>query len=213
MKKIIVFAAAIALSASAFAQSPLKGLMLGAGLSVDPISWNFSTEGINGLPITPAGFHVYAAYEYQLSTVSAISAGLRFQLVSENSYNKSLGDVSESLKNTMSFLDIPVKYVAHFGGFFISAGPTLTFNLAWDQKSTVTAFGQTETTTYKCFKEDKDTYNGIGVGLGAEIGYDWSHIRVSAGYDRGLIPGVKKDKANGRNYNINNIRIGIAYLF
>ena len=214
MKKLIVFAAAIALSASAFAQSPLKGLMIGAGLSVDPISWNFSTEGFNGLPITPAGLHVYAAYEYQLSTVSAISAGLRFQLVSENSLNDKFDENNSiSLKNTMSFLDIPVKYVAHFGGFFISAGPTLTFNLAWNQKQTVTEFGQTETRTYKCFKEDKDTYNGVGVGLGAEIGYDWSHIRVSAGYDRGLIPGVKKDKADGRNYNINNIRIGIAYLF
>lgn len=210
MKKIIVFAAAIALSASAFAQSPLKGLMLGAGLSVDPISWNCSTEGINGLPIAPAGFHVYAAYEYQLSTVSAISAGLRFQLVSENSYKMSSGDYSHSLKNTMTFLDIPVKYVAHFGGFFISAGPTLTFNLAWNLKKTETG---EPTSITKIFDEVKDLYNKVGVGLGAEIGYDWSHIRISAGYDRGLIPGVKKDKADGENYNINNIRIGIAYLF
>lgn len=211
MKKIIVFAAAIALSASAFAQSPLKGLMLGAGLSVDPISWNFSTEGINGLPIAPAGFHVYAAYEYQLSTVSAISAGLRFQLVSENSYKMSSGDYSYSLKNTMTFLDIPVKYVAHFGGFFISAGPTLTFNLAWNRKTTETG---KPTSITKFFDEEKNPCNRVGVGLGAEIGYDWSHIRVSAGYDRGLIPGLKKDKADGENnYNINNIRIGIAYLF
>lgn len=213
MKKIIVFAAAIALSASAFAQSPLKGLMLGAGLTVDPISYTESLGEHSPLPVTPAGFHIYAAYECQLSTISAVSAGLRFQIASENSLKESFGDDSASLKNTMTFLDIPVKYVAHFGGFFVSAGPTLTFNLAWNQKQTVTVAGQTETKTYKCFKEDKDAYNRVGVGLGAEIGYDWSHIRLSAGYDRGLIPGVKKDKAPDLNYNVNNIRISVAYLF
>ena len=215
MKKLIVFAAAIALSASAFAQSPLKGLMIGAGLTVDPISYSFDRSGMDALPIAPIGFHVYAAYECQFSTVSAVSAGLRFQIASENSYNQNSGDFSESLKNTMTFLDIPVKYVAHFGGFFISAGPTLTFNLAWNQKQTASYAGQSETRTVKVFKEEanKDLYNKIGVGLGAEIGYDWDHIRLAAGYDRGLIPGVKKDKDAGRNYNVNNIRISIAYLF
>lgn len=202
MKKILSFFAALAISAIAFAQSP-DGLKIGAGLSVNPYTYNPSGDWE---PKATDGYHIFASYPFVISEVSSVAVGLRW----EQTFNyKEIMKVRDTY--TRGFISLPVKYEAHFGGFFINAGPTFSFWTLF--KDTISNNGSKVVVNKFDKSQDGDQLNRFDVALGAEIGYDWRHFRLSVGYDYGLIKGAKTSAKPIVNFNRQDLRFSVAYIF
>lgn len=240
MKKLILLALGLAICSSAFAQydSPVKGLMIGAGVSFDHYNYKALANDIDvsDMPNGFAGFNVFVNYEYGISKIFSASAGLRFQMTSYTQVfggvgNVEFGDGSIYYGNysiggpyNNLYVDLPLKAVFHFGGFFINLGPTFEFWVDYNQKYNNSVKDvnsgnliKEESGIKHYFKQpgsDK-LFNKFNVALGGELGYDWRHFRIYGGVDYDLIKTFKKDWETENKYNFNrmNIRVGVAYLF
>ena len=201
MKKILVviFAALVAFSANAQA---LKGLNIGGGLEVNPFI--YTPSDIDELKVAD-GYNVFVSYPISIAESSAIAVGLRW------SQTFNLYEVL-GIKNdiTRGYISLPVKFEQHFGGFFFNVGPTVSFWALFKDRVTVKE-GNIKTTV-NVFNEEGNEFSRVDVGVGAELGYDWRHIRLSAGYDYGLIKGMNKNVTDV-NFNRQSVRVTVAYIF
>lgn len=205
MKKLFTIAAAVVIASAAFAQP--TGLKIGGGFNVDTYNYTPSDEDID--PRAADGYHFFVTYPFVFTDVSALTVGLRWQ---QCFYFVGAGQSKEDpiyFKSDYSrgYISLPVKYEAHFGGFFFNVGPTATF---WALYNEVRSTKDTKTTSDMFQKNDG--FNRFELGAGAEIGYDWTHIRVSAGYDYGITKGIKAANAP-LNFNRHAIRLSVAYIF
>lgn len=211
MKKILTIIAALAIASSAFAQLP-EGLTVGAGVTITPLT--YSTEGAaEGAPSSLSGINVFAEYEYKATQTSGISLGVRYVLAGLMYDEKmTVGMETAEIKYAWNNIQIPVKYVAHLGDFYVSAGPTFDY---WT-KCTMRVTQSSQTVEENLFnKHSADEMNRFNINLGAEAGYDFQdHIRVFIGYDYTTKPLIQYTKM-GEDWTAkkSEIRLGVGYKF
>lgn len=197
MKKLFAIVAAIAIATSAFAEGA-SGFKIGAGYSINPYSYNYSATALD--PASTNGYHVFVNYPFVITEVSSVTVGLRW----EQTFND-LEVLTIKNKFTRGFVSLPVKYEAHFGGFFFNVGPTVSY---WALYKDVIGSADTKVTVNMF--EDETGYNRVDVAAGVEFGYDFDHVRVFAGYDYGFLKGVK---SSDYNFNRHQVRIGLGFIF
>lgn len=214
MKKLIAIIAAATISAAAFAQVP-QGVRGGFGISLTPYQYSASGE-IEPSMLT--GVNFFGGYEYKLDKISAVSADLRFTLVGIlDKHVKSSVAGSRENKYRRAYLEIPVKYVAHFGSLYVNAGPTFSFAVSNKVREIIGDLNGnivSDTTTNLFDDRFSTKWNKFNVALGAEIGFDFSDIRLFAGYDYYLLPTAKQEVlGKTETAKISQIRFGCAYIF
>ena len=209
MKKTIITIAAIALAAfSAAAQS----LSVGAGYQ----SYKFSTKtGDNDAVVSDPSKGFYAGADATLFNLGpvAVTPGIYF------SYNTaettasvgSLASGSSTLKEM--YLGIPVNfsYGIDLGAakIFAYAGPTFSLGCSSTTEVAASALG-VGVSSDPIDNYDGDSYGKFDVLVGGGLGVDIKCIRISAGYNYGLLDRNSSDNVK---LNRSGFHAGIAYLF
>lgn len=220
MKRLILTAAAIAVSVSAFAQ-----ISVGAGYVNDAYrqTINISDNTTNNSKYANNGFYLEGAYSYALTNDFSLSAGLRFSSLGRtDNGNYDLGSLhlgDATAKTKEMYLSIPV--TANYAytinkdvRVFAFAGPSLAIGLSSKTDVTASVLGQSSTTNVDNYGKDDEgncNYNRTNLFLGAGLGVDLMNmVRVSLGYDLGLL---NRSAADNTTLKQNQFRIGVAYLF
>ena len=220
MKKVILAAAALAVSISSFAQ-----ISVGAGYVNDAYrqTINISDNTTNNSSFANNGFYLEGAYSYPLTTDFSLSAGLRFSWLGRTETgNYDLGSIhvgDATSKTKEMYLSIPVTANYAYAvnkdvRVFAFAGPSLAIGLSSKTDVTAAVLGQSSTTNVDNYGKDDEgncSYNRTNLYLGAGLGVDLMNmVRVSLGYDFGLLNRSAVDKTTLKQ---NQFRIGVAYLF
>ena len=208
-KTIITLAVAVLATASAFAQN----LSVGAGYT----NYNFATkigdgDASKGDPFS--GFYAGADAAIYNKNNFAITPGIYFAYAS-CSKTASIGSLASATGTTKEmYLDIPVNfsYGIDFGfaKVFAYAGPT--FSLGASSTSEVSAesvIGGGKTDPVDNYG-DNSNYGRFDVLIGGGLGIDISCIRITAGYNYGLLDRNTTDNVK---YNRSGLHAGVAYLF
>ena len=220
MKRLILTAAAIAVSVSAFAQ-----ISVGAGYVNDAYrqTINISDNTTNNSKYANNGFYLEGAYSYALTNDFSLSAGLRFSSLGRtDNGNYDLGSLhlgDATAKTKEMYLSIPV--TANYAytinkdvRVFAFAGPSFAIGLSSKTDVTASVLGQSSTTNVDNYGKDDEgncNYNRTNLFLGAGLGVDLMNmVRVSLGYDLGLL---NRSAADNTTLKQNQFRIGVAYLF
>lgn len=183
MKKIIVAVAALLIAATSFGQAK-TGFSAGLGWNIEP--YNYGSEDYN--PSSLSGVFVRGDYEFALSNISGISAGIRLDYIGLGDWAK-LGDVKYTWKK--AYIDIPIKYNAHFGGFYLNAGPVVKFLLSY--KHTLTEETTNISKTVNDLQETPDAFNKLYFGLGAGLGYTFNcGLKLFFDYDYNFTNVIKE---------------------
>lgn len=183
-----------------------SGFSASLGWAIEP--YNYGGESYN--PKSLSGIFVRGDYEFAFTQHSGVSAGLRFDYIGLGDYAK-LQNVTTTWKK--AYLDIPIKYNAHFGGFYLNAGPVVKFLLSY--KHTATDDLTNVSVTTNDLKDHPDAFNKVYFGLGGGLGYIFKGgIKLYLDYDynftnvlaKGLVgaPGASKPSV---------ITIGVGYNF
>lgn len=207
MKKIFTIIAAVAVTASAFAQRG-QGLQIGAGYEINFYSY---TPSGDWTPSSADGYHVTVAYPFALSESNAISVGLRWSQTFNFMETNILG-VKERHDQTRGFISLPVKFEQHFGGFFFNVGPTLSYWAMGKDKYSVNG-AAVETYSFLDKEHGGEGLNRFDIAAGAALGYDFRHIRIAAAYDYGFLKGIQEKYTPEVNYTRQSARISVAYIF
>ncbi len=209
--------ACLLVAVSAFAGRP-SGLSLGAGYSTRFLTAHTDMEEI-GLPRTMYGAFIQVGYETQFSKTHQITVAAKLGLdlhgkVRTGVNNPRVGPtvVGEAYWLTSAFsIDIPLRYQVSFpvsagSRMFFHVGPTfqswLSYDYSWVLRGTN---GKAEASTSgggSWFKEDNDNiFNRVNIAVGGGFGFlIKEHFKITAGYDFGCIPVVKKGYADVRGY-------------
>lgn len=222
MKKIVVSLVALFVAISAFARP--TGLRLGGGYSMD----FYGAEKDADLILDRADFYgafIEVGYDWNFTEHSALTVGLRGNLLFNTKFNSQKGvvgkddySVSGQISNRF-YLDIPVKYQFSFNvspkvQLFFDLGPTLNFWLGNRTTEFISAKvggkSDGDAQTYNLFKDLDGRYNRVNVSLGADAGVYFHHVKIYLGYDQGLVPFIKKDFGKSA---LGQLRVGAAYVF
>ena len=201
MKKFLLLSVVMSFAVIASAQG-LKGLTVGGGVSIDPFAYSPSGDYE---PKVTDGYHLEVAYAISFTKVSALGIGLRWTQTF-NYREEGFEGAKARIDYTRGYIGIPIKYVAHFGGFFFNVGPTLNFFVLGEQKVKVDGKSAKESFI------DNDI-NRFDTALGLELGYDWTHIHLAAGYDCGLVKLIKSSANAPTNCRRHEIRVTVGYRF
>ncbi len=215
MKKLTLTLIAMAAAVTAFAQFP-SGLSVGAGYG--NITKNFKIDKVDiDESSTLNSFYAGAEYNFAIGTSGlGVAPGIYFQY-SKGEFLGELFGGTDDIDWKESSLLVPVKInyaipVADIFKIVPYIGPTLEYNIS----SKATKDGETED-IYDL--GDGAKYKHLQLYLGGGVAFDIADIvRVSVGYDYGLINRLKVDifddndvdyhfKENGR------LSVGVAYLF
>lgn len=220
MKRLILTAAAIAVSVSAFAQ-----ISVGAGYVNDAYrqTINISDNTTNNSKNANNGFYLEGAYSYALTNDFSLSAGLRFSSLGRTDNGNydlgslHLGDATAKTKEMYLSLPVTANYAYTINKdvrVFAFAGPSLAIGLSSKTDVTASVLGQSSTTNVDNYGKDDEgncNYNRTNLFLGAGLGVDLMNmVRVSLGYDLGLL---NRSAADNTTLKQNQFRIGVAYLF
>lgn len=197
MKKLFTTIALVALSATAFAQLDFGVGYLSQTMKISASAGGYTeteSENLNG-------FYVGADYTVAKLGPVNVTPGAYLAL---SSYKEGEGKIN------LFALDIPVNfsYGIDFSSAvrgFIYAGPTFEIGITADEKA-----GDYTLNMYE------DMLKRFDIKLGGGIGVDInSLIRVTAGYNAGLLNLLKKDIYPGvdTKCKTNQFHVGVAYLF
>ena len=203
MKKFFLTLALAAVATSAFAQ--IEGLSAGAGYLTNTLKSTY-TSGSSSTTHSYDFGGFYAGVNYTLLEIGpgiAITPGLQFASVTYKEDNTTWGE---------SYLAVPVNFSYKLdlvpGTLAIQpyAGPTFAFGLG--SKNTYT-IGSVSTTS-DMYGDDSD-YGKFDLLVGAGIALDIvDMIRVTIGYDLGLLD---RDSSDNGKIKSSNLNFGVAYLF
>lgn len=204
MKKIIItIAFAVLATASAFAQS----LSAGAGYT----SYKFSTKlGDNDAKKGDAINGFYAGADATVLNLGpvAVTPGIYFAYASATTTASALG-FSQSGTTKEMYLDIPVNfsYGIDLGParVFAYAGPTISLGCS----STYEFDGVIKTDPTDLYGDDSK-YGRFDIMLGGGLGVDIACIRISAGYNFGMLD---RNSSDSIKYTRSGLHAGISYLF
>lgn len=187
---------ALAAAATAFAQFP-SGLSVGAGY----VSSDWKTKaGSRTHTETLGGGYVNADYNIAIADFGlGVAPGIYFDLYSKKEDGVKFSEANIGIPVMFNYA-IPVADILKITPF---AGPTLQFGL-----SSKTKHGDDSINHY-----DED-YSRLQLFVGGGVAFDIADIvRVSIGYDLGLLnrnTGDNKDDFKVKN---NGLHLGVAYLF
>jgi len=205
MKKIILVAAALFITVISFGQAK-TGFSASLGWDIEP--YNYGGAEVN--PSSLSGIFVRGDYEYAFTKHSGVSAGLRFDYIGLGDYAK-LQTVKTTWKK--AYIDIPIKYNAHFGGFYLNAGPVVKFLISYKHTDTDEESGSS--VTINDLKDYPDTFNKVYFGLGGGLGYTFNAgIKIFVDYDynfTNVVKEGKKDLPSTSKPSV--ITIGVGYNF
>jgi len=205
MKKLFVASAMLLVAVVSFGQAK-SGFSASLGWDIEP--YKYDMEDCN--PSSLSGLFVRGDYEFAFTEHSGVSAGLRFDYIG-------LGDYStvQSVKTTWkkAYLDIPVKYNLHFGGFYLNAGPVVKFLLSY--KHTDTNETTNTSVTHNDLKDSPDMFNKVYFGLGGGLGYAFrGGFKLYLDYDYIFTNVLAKEVAGYPTVSKpSTITIGIGYNF
>ena len=214
MKKLTLTLIALAAAVTAFAQFP-AGLSVGAGygnitkkFKIDQADLNESTK-LNS-------FFVGAEYNFAIGTSGlGVAPGIYFQF-SKGDLINGFSDVDADWKESSILVPVKVNYAVPVADIFKIVpyiGPTLEYNIS----SKASAEG--ETVDLYSMPGDGGKYKHIQLYLGGGVAFDIADIvRVSVGYDFGMLNRVKVDDFddNDVDYSFKDkgrLSVGVAYLF
>ena len=214
MKKLTLTLIALAVAVTAFAQFP-AGLSVGAGygnitkkFKIDQADLDESTK-LNS-------FFVGAEYNFAIGTSGlGVAPGIYFQF-SKGDLIDGFSDVDADWKESSILVPVKVNYAVPVADIFKIVpyiGPTLEYNIS----SKASAEG--ETVDLYSMPGDGGKYKHIQLYLGGGVAFDIADIvRVSVGYDFGMLNRVKVDyfDDNDIDYSFKDtgrLSVGVAYLF
>lgn len=214
MKKLILTLSAAFLLCN-IASAQFTGFQAGAGAVVDLFVYNGSVSAES--PDVLSGYQAYLSYEYDFNQFVGASAGLRFSQVGliERKAVKH-GQESNTRSWNKTHIELPVMFVSHvWKGVFITMGAVGECGVAYNMKD-VRKSGDTIVSTQveNLFNrpkfKDVTVYPRFNLGVESQLGYDFSHLRLYAGF--------KYDFFNVYNYGERNckmmqIQIGLAAKF
>ena len=197
MKKLFTTIALVALSATAFAQLDFGVGYLSQTMKLTASAGGYTeseSESINGF---------YVGADYTVAKLGPVN-------VTPGAYLALSSKSEDGSKLNLFALDIPVNfsYGIDFSSAvrgFIYAGPTFEIGITADQKA--------GDYTLNMYEDQLKRFDiKLGGGLGVDIN---SLIRVTAGYNAGLLNLLKKDVIPGADtkYKVNQFHVGVAYLF
>lgn len=203
MKKFFIAIAALLVAATSFAQNK-TGVSIAVGYELEP--YNYGGREVN--PKILNGVFARADYVYTFAKHSGVSAGLRFDYVGLGDYAQLQYEKTTWKK---AYLDIPIKYNLHFGGFFLNAGPVVKFLLSYKYTTTNTVTSASE--TFDALKLAPDAFNKVYFGVGAGLGYVFKDgIKLFINYDYNFT-NVVKDKQVYPVSKPSLISFGVGYNF
>ncbi len=203
-----------------------------AGLNLASISYSDDyigdTEGLLEGRLTTGmipAFHAGGLVEFDFGSAVGLSAGVQLSMKGGSL------DLSGSLLGTPftststarpMYVQVPVAFYYRKSGFYAGVGPYVGFGVAGKIKTKAEVAGQSEEETddIEFGNDSDDSFAPLDFGAGAEVGYEFGSIRVSASYNLGLANAAPKDavdqgKDAGRDYKYthNVIGVSVAYLF
>ncbi len=207
MKKTAIILATVFVSAVSFAKVP-GSISASAGVGIEPYfyssgSWN---------PESLSGVFVRADYEFHFTQVSGLSTGIRLDYLGLGDYAKlSKGSYTFETSWKKLYVDVPVKYNAHFDGFYFNAGPILRILASYSYKETEVTTGESQ--SYNELKGGN--FNLFNLGGGLDLGYVFTTgIRLSAGCEYYFLNGIKNSIENGPDgFKSMFITFGVGYCF
>lgn len=217
MKKfILTLALAVAASTAAFAQ--LGGLSVGAGYQTNNYVSTY-TNGNNSSTSTYDFGGFYAGASYTVLTLGpgiSITPGIYFSSLSFSGSDTVLG-VTGQKDWKESYLSIPVNFgykINLLPGVLAIApyvGPTFALGLSSKGTNTVSVAGTSTSSDFDMYNDDDTTYGKFNVYIGGGLAIDIvDMIRVTVGYNYGLLNRDSADNYTGKNSGVN---FGVAYLF
>lgn len=198
MKKLFTTIALVALSATAFAQLDFGVGYLSQTMKISASAGGYTeteSENLNGF---------YVGADYTVAKLGPVN-------VTPGAYLALSSKSEDGSKINLFALDIPVNfsYGIDFSSAvrgFIYAGPTFEIGITADQK-----IG--DSSSYNMYEDELKRFDiKLGGGIGVDIN---SLIRVTAGYNAGLLNLLKKDIYPGvdAKCKANQFHVGVAYLF
>lgn len=194
MKKVILFAAVLAMSASAAMAQVSFGPK--AGLNLANIS-NFDGD-------MKPGFYAGAFAEYQISDFFGVAGELLYSgQGSKDSYTDESGKYD--VKQNLDYLNVPVLaklYIAE--GLSLDLGPQFGFLLSAKLKG--------EEDGVDVSVDNKDAYNGFDLSAGMGLTYNIGQFMIQGRYNLGLTDVMKNNEGDDK-YKNNVIQFGVGYRF
>lgn len=211
MKKIFVLAATLLMTASlAMAQE----LSVNAGYIFSTLS---ETSGNQGNKESTSGVSLGASYNIPIADNLGIAPGLYYSLLTgQGSGSLLLGLANTTVKFSEHAINLPVHLnytigVSRHANLYLFAGPTFQVGLSskYKAEAAIPILNLGAKTVIDNY-EDLDM-NRFNIFLGGGAGMDLnSTIRVTVGFDYGLLNLSKNDNVKSNRYNL---KIGVAYLF
>lgn len=220
MKKIILVAASIAVSVSAFAQMSVSAGYLNnaskqevklSESTTQKDSWNSNGAYLQGTYILPLGLGL------------DLNAGVRFAwLTNTSTGNFDLAGVhlaDATAVNNEFYLQVPVtaSYTYRFNrdlSLYAFAGPSLSFGLASHTDYTYKVLGAEKKETVNNYAKDDEgnrSYNIFNLYLGGGLGVEFRDmLRLSVSYDFGLL---NRSAVENVKLTENLLSVGVSFLF
>jgi len=205
--KVLLAAAAVAVSSSAFAQDLSFGVK--AGLNIANVSAKYGGKKItDAKSLLGINLGVYA--DYGFSDMLALEAGLQFE---QKGYKTEQG--KETDKEIVNYFTIPVNLRANVAvgdnNLYFLAGPT--FGIALSGKAKYDDGDEKETSSFKFGNGDDDDCKRMNVGLLFGAGFEMSNnIGVRISYDLGLSNTLPKGDSDN-SQKVNALSLAVTYKF
>ena len=205
--KVLLAAAVVAVSSSAFAQDLSFGVK--AGLNIANVSAKFGGQKVNDYK-SIVGINLGAYADYGFSDMLALEAGLQFE---QKGYKMEQGKLKD--KAVVNYFTIPVNLRANFAvgdnNLYFLAGPT--FGIALSGKDIEDDGSNKETSSFKFGNGDDDNCKRMSVGLLFGAGFEMSNnIGVRVSYDLGL--SNTEPKGDSDNFSKPNaLSLAVTYKF
>lgn len=186
MKKVFLTILAVAMAVN-FVKAENNGFQVGAGPVFNLFAYNDSKT--TSQPDYLSGFLVYASFDHTFNKYLGINAGLRFSEIGLLEHSAVTYGTQANVKSwKKAFIELPVMLVTHvYKGVFVTLGPVaeygLFFKMLDEQKVNGEVVSSYVTDLYATPKyEDKTVYPRANLGVEAQMGYDFKHVRLFAGF-------------------------------
>jgi hypothetical protein len=199
MKKIAILAIAAVATTATYAQvTTTFGIKGGAQNNLLLLREDGGSD--SRIAYTGAGFHVGGIADLKFSEHFSVQPQLLF-------VSKGI-KLSDETSINMFTVDLPINLLYRNNGFFIGAGPNLSYGIAGKIKQD----GSDDQDLYKDEDGNEAPFKRFDFGINTTLGYEFpSGLLLSAQYTPGLVD-LANEGGDGK-YNHRSFGISIGYLF
>lgn len=199
MKKIAILAIAAVATTATYAQvTTTFGIKASAQNNL--LVWRQPANDDSRISYTGIGFNVGGIADFKFSEHFSVQP----QLLLASKGIK----ISDETKITMLNIDLPINLLYRHNGFFIGAGPSLSYGLS----ATVKQDGSDDEDLYEEEGGNDAFFKRFDFGVNTTLGYEFpGGLLISANYNSGL-SNLSNNEDEGE-YNHRSFGISIGYLF